>query len=485
MKAILLSLCVLLSSLPVSALELTPLGNTPYTGDLDTLVEKRVVRVLVSADLGFYYIEKGQPKGVGAELLSHFESSLQKQHPKVKVQVIPVPRDDLLPSLVNGYGDLVVANLTITPQRKEFVEFSDPAVQNISEFIVTGSDYPNLESAYDLSGKEVWVRGSSSYFESLQQINQQLQQQGKTPIFIKYLEETIQDYELIEMLKLDYISATVLDSHKAFFWKKTFEDLNIHQDIPIRTDGQIAWAIRKNSPDLLKVINGFIKTAKEGTLLGNVIYQRYMESTSWFSRVLAPSHIAQLEKLASLFKKYADMYDFDFLMLGAMAFQESKLNQNTVSAKGAVGIMQILPSTAKDPNVNIGNINNVENNIHAGTKYLRFLEDRYFSDPEISDDDRVYLSLAAYNAGPGNISRMRTLAKQQGYDPNRWFNHVEVITRRYIGSEPITYVANINRYYVIYKQLASLQQIRREQQANNSDGHPSALLDLYRNATIE
>lgn len=485
MKAILLSLCVWMTCFSSIALELIPLSSQPYTGDLDALVKKRVVRVLVSADLGFYYIENGQPKGVGAELLYHFENSLQKKYPQLKVQVIPVPRDDLLPSLVNGYGDLIVANLTVTPQREEAIQFSDPIVKEISEFIVTGPDYPSLNSVYDLSAKEVWVRGSSSYFESLQQINQQLQQKGKPPIIIKYLEETLQDYELVEMLKLDYIKATVLDSHKALFWKKTFADLNIHQNIPIRTDGEIAWAMRKHSPELLKVVNNFIKTAKAGTLLGNIIYQRYMDSTAWFSRVLAPSYIEQLEKLSALFKKYGDMYNFDFLLLAALAFQESKLNQSVVSAKGAVGIMQILPSTAKDPNVNIGNITNVENNIHAGTKYLRFLEDRYFNDPEISDNDRIYLSLAAYNAGPGNISRMRALAKQQGYDPNRWFNNVEVVTRRYLGSEPITYVANINRYYVIYKQLASLQQIRREQHANNNNDLPSTLMDLYRNTTIE
>lgn len=469
MKAILLCFVIGIMTLPVRALELTPLSNEPYTGDLDSLVEKRVIRVLVSADLGFYYIEKGQPKGIGAEQLYHFEKNLKKKYSKMKVQVIPVPRDDLIPALVNGYGDLVVANLTITPKRQEIIQFSTPILSDISELIVTTDDYPSLESVEDLSGQEVWVRGSSSYFENLQALNQELTSNDMPPVYVQYLEETLQDYELVEMVKQGYIGATVLDSHKAFFWNKTFDDLNIHDSIPLSKDGQIAWAMRKDSPKLEKQVNAYIKTAKQGTLLGNVIYNKYLDNTGWFSKALDPKNVQQLDRLISLFKKYGDKYDFDFLMIAAQAFQESKLNQNKVSPKGAVGIMQVLPSTARDRNVNIKNINKIENNVHAGVKYMRFIRDRYFSDDAISNDDKVYLSLAAYNAGPGNIAKMRRLATKHGYDPNKWFGNVELMARRNISSEPVTYVANINRYYVIYKQLESLQQIRQEQQALNSD----------------
>lgn len=468
-KALLLSLAIVLFSLPLRALELTPLSNTPYTGDLDTLAEKRVIRVLVSADLGFYYIEKGLPRGIGAEQLYHFEKHFKKKYPKVKIQVIPVPRDDLIPALVNGYGDLIVANLTVTSGREQVIQFSTPILDNINELIITSDDYPALSSLEDLSGKEVWVRASSSYFESLQKLNRELTEEGRAPVLVQYLEETLQDYELIEMVKQGYVKATVLDSHKAFFWNKTFDDLNIHNELPLREGGQIAWAMRKDSPKLTEQVDAYIKTAKGGTLLGNVIYNKYLENTSWFAKALDPNNIQQLEKLITLFKKYADQYDFDFLMIAAQAFQESKLNQNKVSPKGAVGIMQVLPSTARDQNVNIKNINNIENNVHAGVKYMRFIRDRYFSDDAISDDDKVYLTLAAYNAGPGNISRMRRLAEKHGYDPNKWFGNVELMARRNISSEPVTYVANINRYFVIYKQLESLQEIRDEQQALNQD----------------
>lgn len=469
MKTFVLCLMMAFTSLSSVALELTPLSNEPYKGDLDKLTERGVLRVLVAADLGFYYIEKGQPKGIGAEQLHHFEKELKKKHRHLKVQVIPVPRDDLIPSLIRGYGDLVIANLTVTERREQVIEFSNPILTNIDELVITAKDYPKLNSIEQLSGKEVWVRASSSYFESLQALNKKLTDNNKPPVFVQYLEETLQDYELIEMVKQGYIGATILDSHKAEFWHKTDENLNVHYDLPFRTGGEIAWAMRKDSPVLAKQVNSYIKTAKAGTLLGNVIYNKYLDNTSWFARALDPEKLKRLNNTAELFKKYGDQYDFDFLMIAAQAFQESKLDQRKVSPKGAVGIMQVLPSTARDRNVNIKNIHLVENNVHAGVKYLRFIRDRYFNDESISEKDKVYLSLAAYNAGPANISKMRRLATKHGYDADVWFGNVELMARRNISSEPVTYVMNINRYFVIYKQLESLQQVREEQQAQNTD----------------
>ena len=469
MKTFILCLMMAFTSFPSVALELTPLSNDPYTGDLDSLTKRGVLRVLVAADLGFYYIDKGQPKGIGAEQLYHFEKQLKKTYRHLKVQVIPVPRDDLIPSLVRGYGDLIIANLTVTSRREDVIQFSNPILTDINELIITSEDYPNLSSIEALSGKEVWVRASSSYFESLQTLNKKLTDNNLPPVFVQYLEETLQDYELIEMIKQGYIGATILDSHKAEFWRKTFKDLNIHTDMPLRSNGKIAWAMRKESPQLAKQVNAYIKTAKGGTLLGNVIYNKYLDNTSWFARALDPKSLERLNGMTDLFKKYADKYEFDFLMIAAQAFQESKLDQSKVSPKGAVGIMQVLPSTARDRNVNIKNINKIDNNVHAGVKYLRFIRDRYFNDDAISEDDKVYLSLAAYNAGPGNISKMRRLATKHGYDANKWFGNVELMARRNISSEPVTYVMNINRYFVIYKQLESLKEIRQEQQAKNSD----------------
>jgi len=113
--------------------------------------------------------------------------------------------------------------------------------------------------------------------------------------------------------------------------------------------------------------------------------------------------------------------------------------------------MQMLPNTARDRNVNIADIHLVEPNIHAGVKYLRYLVDQYFDDPQIDATNRLLLAFASYNAGPNRIARMRTKTAAQGLDPNKWFNNVEVVAAKEIGRETVQYVSNIFEYYVAYK----------------------------------
>ncbi|MGB1320609.1 MAG: transglycosylase SLT domain-containing protein [Vibrio gallaecicus] len=444
----------------LNALELSPLSNAPYVGDLDQLKKKGTVRVLVSADLGFYFIEDGKPKGIIAEMLYHFEKSLKKKNPYLNVQIIPVQRDDLLPSLKSGYGDVAVANLTITDKRLKVIDFANPMIQNGKELFITGLKTESFTSIEQLSGREVWIRASSSYFESIQRVNEELNKKGLPPVYVHFIEESLQDYELIELVNQGYIESTILDSHKARLWLNVMDNIQIHESLPLRENSKIAWALRKNSPQLKKEINKYVKTARSGTLLGNVIYQKYIDNTRWLSRVLNPKKVDRVANLSEVFQKYSSKYEFDPLMMSAQGFQESGLDQSRVSHKGAIGVMQVLPSTARDKNVNIPNIHKVDNNIHAGIKYMRFIKDRYFNDEAISPDDQIYFTLAAYNAGPAKIRKMRKLAKTKGYNPNVWFKNVEIITRKYVSKEPVTYVTNINRYYVIYKQLEAIQAIK-------------------------
>ncbi|WP_114766193.1 lytic transglycosylase F [Vibrio rhodolitus] len=460
----------LLLPLQTLALSLTPLEKTPHFGDLPALEKRGVIRVLVAADLGFYYIEGGQPKGILAELLYHFEKQLKQRSSYLNLQVIPVDRDDLLPLLEQGYGDLVVANLTITQPRKEKVEFSSPVRTGVQEWIITEKHTKQYTNISQLSGKEFWVRASSSYFESLQKLNHQLNKLGKPPVLIRFLQETLQDYEVMEMVNQGHIKATVLDSHKSELWLSVMDNIEAHKKMPLRKNGTIAWAMRKESPKLKNLVDQYLRKHRSGTLMGNVIYGKYLDNTRWLRQVLNPTNIRKLESMSEIFIKYSDQYGFDPLMISAQGYQESGLDQSKVSHMGAVGIMQILPSTARDPNINIPNIYKIDCNIHAGVKYMRFIKDRYFNDSNISADNKVYFALAAYNAGPGNIRKMRRIARQQGYDSNKWFKNVEIVTRRNIGREPVHYVANINRYFIIYTQLSLLQQSRN--QTNHAETNP-------------
>jgi membrane-bound lytic murein transglycosylase MltF len=166
----------------------------------------------------------------------------------------------------------------------------------------------------------------------------------------------------------------------------------------------------------------------------------------------------------ALFEKYGGQYDFDPLMLAAQGYQESTLDQSKRSHVGAIGVMQVMPATGKE--LKVGDINEIEANIHAGTKYMDQLMSRYFKDADFREQDRTLFAFAAYNAGPGNIRKMRAEAERRGLDPNRWFNHVEIVTAEKIGMEPTTYVRNIFKYYVSYKltEEARLQAEKLKQQ---------------------
>ncbi|MCG3864519.1 MULTISPECIES: lytic transglycosylase F [unclassified Photobacterium] len=455
-------MALLLTSSTILGLTLSPLTGPTYTGDLSALEKKRVVRVLVSADLGFYYIEDGLPKGIIAELLHHFELDIHKTYPKLNIQVIPVHRDQLIPFLIAGHGDLAVANLTITEQRKKQVAFSEPVLSNISEVIINNIDFPEITQIEQLSDKEIWVRKSSSYYQSLLEVNNRLRLQRLDPMKIHFIEETLQDYELLEMVNLGLMNMTVLDEHKMKIWQTVLPKLRMNSAFVLRSNGEIAWAMRKESPQLMTLVNTYIEQIKSGTLLGNVIYNKYLDNQGWITNLLSDNNIDKMEKLSDLFFKYSSEYDFDYLMMMAQGFQESGLNQHKVSNKGAVGIMQVLPSTARDRYINIPNIYTSSNNVHAGIKYMRYIQNNYLDDNRLTFDNKMYMTLASYNAGPGNIRKMRRYAKEKGYNPDIWFNNVEIITRKHIGKQPVVYVTNINRYYIVYKQLMSLKKYREK-----------------------
>ncbi|MEH6532344.1 MAG: lytic transglycosylase F [Photobacterium frigidiphilum] len=448
------------------ALEVFPITNTKFTGDLTQISEHGVIRILVSADLGFYYLDKGHPKGITSEMLLLFEQHvLTSTKQKLHLQIIPINRDQLLPALQAGVGDIVAANLTITRQRKKTVDFSSPILSNINEIFITHADKNPITQLKDLSKKNVWIRASSSYYRSVNRINKKLAKQGLETMYVHFIEETLQDYELLQMIQQKIIPMTVLDNHKAEFWDLVTDDLIMHTDFPIRKGGAIGWAFRKDSPELAELVNNFIEKNRYGTLNGNIIFNRYLNSKAWFQKVVSATNIAKFKKLEKRFVRYSNMYDMNWLLIAAQAFQESQFDQTKRSHAGAVGIMQVLPQTAKEPYINISNIYNIDNNIHAGVKYMDFILNRYYDTDDIDDMNKMFFALASYNAGPGRINRMRRLAKEQGYDSTKWFNNVEVITRKHVGIEPITYVGNINRYYTVYKQIFSLQNATSQQAA--------------------
>ena len=428
-----------------------------WTGDFEKIVEKRLIRVLVPYSKTFYFIDKADQRGLTYEMLKLFEKHINKQRKKitqkVRLLIIPTKRDRLLPGLVEGVGDIAAGNLTITPERQKSIDFSAPGYTGVDEIIITGPTSPPVKTLHDLSGRDIHVRASSSYYESLKHLNNRFKSEGKKPVKLILADELLEDEDLLEMMNAGLISMIVMDSHKARFWSQIFKDVIYHTDIKVRTGGQIAWAIRKNSPKLKKVINAFIKSHKKGTLHGNILFKRYLQNTQWVQNSMSVQDQKRFNAAVEFLQKYSAQYEFDWLMIAALAYQESRIDQSMRSAVGAIGVMQMLPSTAKDKNINIADIEKMEKNIHAGVKYLRFLRNRYFEKEPMDTLNKMLFAFASYNAGPAKITRIRRYAEKAGLDPNVWFRDVELMAAKRIGRETVQYVGNIYKYYTAYRLL--------------------------------
>lgn len=440
----------------------------PWKGDLDGMVERRFVRALVTPNRTQYFLDGAEQKGTTFELLKELEKEINKKLGNKSVQfhvlIIPTTRDRILPDLMEGRGDIAATNLTITAERQKIVDFAEPLIA-VDEIIVTGPGVAELTSLEDLAGKKIHVRRSSSYWQSLEALNQELKAKGLKKVRLEAAEELLETEDILEMVNAGLIDITVADSYLAQFWSQIFEDLTLHPDLAIRQGGQVAWAFRQNSPQLAATLNRFMKSRKKGTLLGNILFKRYYESTDWVQNPSGREEMQRFEEAVGLFQQYGDEYGFDYLLVAAQAYQESRIDQSVRSRAGAIGVMQLLKTTASDPNVNITEIEVLEHNIHAGVKYLRFLSDRYFAEEGIDTLNRGLFAVAAYNAGPSRISSLRQKAAQKGLDPNRWFGNVEVVAGREIGRETVQYVSNIFKYYLAYSLIVD-QEIRKAKAKN-------------------
>lgn len=445
----------------------------PMLGDLDAMMERRTIRVLTTYNKTGYFIHKGVQRGVTYDAFMQVEKRLNEQlrkdkaikrHLKLNFVFIPVARENLLKALIDGKGDIAAANLTITDKRKQQgVEFSAPLIENVRELLISGPDSPKVESAADLGGKSIYVRPSSSYFESLIAYNQARKEAGEPLIDIQPASEVLEDEDLVEMVNAGLLPFIVMDEHKARFWQKIFPAIQIHEEPVFRDGGIIAWAVRKESPQLLTMLNEQIK-ALRGKATGEAILARYLKQNKFIKSAAAEAERKKFLQVVELFREYGGKYDVDWLLIAAQGYQESALNQKARSHVGAIGIMQIMPATGKG--LKVGDIRQLEPNIHGGVKYMRWMIDHYYADEPMTALDKALFSFASYNAGPARVARLRAEAKKRGLDPNVWFHNVEYVAAEKIGPETVTYVGNIYKYYIAYKLV--MEQLQLKEQATET-----------------
>ena len=443
----------------------------PWKGDLNGMVERRFIRVLVTYNKTDFFLDGAATRGFTYEFFQKFDKFLHKRldkrdvaqkHLRIKIIYLPVSRDQLLPYLNKGLGDIAAGNLTITPDRRKKVDFATPYYTDAQELVITGPSAPTINNVTDLSGKTIYVRRSSNYFESLTRLNNKFSDSGKAPIIIDPANENLETEDILEMVNADLIPITLADSYLADFWSRIFKNIKVHRNVALKSNQEIAWAIRKNSPQLKTTLDQFVKEIKVGTLLGNIIANRYYKNTKWARNVLSPEDLKRFNQTIALFRKYAGKYGFDYAMLTALGYQESRLDQRMRSNRGAIGVMQILPKTAAGDPINITHIHELDRNIHAGAKYLHFLYNRYDKDTPMDPLNKMLFTFASYNAGPARVRALRERTKKMGLDPDLWFNNVEVAAAKVIGRETVQYVSNIFKYYVVYKQMEAKMDKRNQ-----------------------
>jgi membrane-bound lytic murein transglycosylase MltF len=428
----------------------------PWTGDLDGMVERRFVRILVTFNRTNYFLDKAEQRGLTYEAGQLFETFLNQRlgtkTVKLRVAFTPVRRDRLFQALAEGQGDIAAANLTVTPARQKLAVFANPMVTDVRELVVLAPGEPPVATVDDLAGREVHVRRTSSYYESLTALNAALVASRRPSVRIVDADEQLEDDDLLEMVNAGLIPATVVDSHVANLWKQVLTGLQVQEGVALRTGGTVAWALRPGSPRLLEAVNAFVQANPPGSFTYNMLRTKYLQNANRIKNARSQEDLARFKSTIDIFKRYGDAYDFPWLLLAAQAYQESRIDQSRVSPAGAVGMMQIKPSTAEGPPVFIKGVDaSAERNVEAGAKYLRFIVDQLRTEPSVDRIDRGLFAFASYNAGPARIAKLRRKAEERGLDPNRWFGNVEIVAARDIGAETVDYVSNIYKYYVSYR----------------------------------
>lgn len=426
-----------------------------YHEDLPTLKSKRkVLRVLTRNSPATYFIWRGQLMGFEYDLVQDFA---KQQDLRIEM-IVPPNWGDLIPWLKQGKGDVIAASMTILPQRqKQGVAFSRP-YNYVSEMLVARKK-DTAASIDDLAARTIVVSPSSSYWQTLTHLRRQV------AFVLKPAPESMATSEIIAKVAAGEYDLTVADSNLVdleLTWRN-----DIKAVFALGEPVAIGWAVARRTPKLLKAIDTYFEKTYRSTFY-NVTYQKYFKDTR-----MVRGHVkfraaktGQLSPYDDAVRRYAKRYGFDWRLITAQMYQESRFNPNARSWAGARGLMQVMPRTARE--LGFANISDPATGIHAGVKYLSWLRDQF--ETKVPDTERNWFSLAAYNAGWGHVWDARELASQIGLDRDRWFDHVEramlmLSNPKYYrgarygyvqGSQPADYVHDIRTRYEAYTRAAGL-----------------------------
>lgn len=442
----------------------------PIDFDLDKIKSRGSLIAIVDNSSTGYFIYKGQPMGYEYELLTLFAQELGvRLETKITTSI-----DDAFEMLNNGAGDIIAYSLTVTKERKSYVNFTRSHFTTKQVLVqkkpvnwqdLTHDDIEKslIRNQVKLIGKQINVRKSSAFIERLENLSQEI----GGDILIVEEPDTLETESLIKKVVDNEIDYTVADEMVARINAAYYPDIDVKT--PISFPQQIAWAVRRNAPELLKAANHWITEIKNKPTF-NVIYKRYYLSPRT-SKLIAKSQFSSIngDKISpydDIVRREKDLLGYDWRLIVAQMFRESRFDPQAKSWAGAYGLMQLVPETGK--RYGAKNLYDPEQNVTAAIKYLHYL-DELWSNSIRDKAERQKFVLASYNVGLGHVEDARNLAQKFDHDPTKWEGSVEkylrlkskreyftdpVVTSGYCrGDEPVEYVQDILKYYELYKQL--------------------------------
>ncbi len=459
-----------------SGSESQPLGSTPASQDtpvefdLDKIIERGSLRAIVDNSSTSYFLYKGQPMGYEYELLQLLAKELGVELDLIVTASI----NEAFKKLNNGEGDIIAYTLTVTKERKKKVNFTS-SHYTVRQVLVQRKpdgwrdlkkhEIENMliRNQVDLIGKEVRVRQSSSFLDRLQNLSEEI---GGDILIVEDTEDS-ETEALIKKVATGEIDYTVADEDIAMVTANYYRDIDI--STPVSFPQQIAWAVRKNSPMLLQTTNEWIAKMKRGPIYNYTYNKYYRNPRATLNRVTSDYTSFTGNKLSpydDLIQQLADSIQWDWRLLAAQIYQESRFDPKAKSWAGAMGLMQLISATAK--RFGTTDVYDPVQSLKGGVNYLRYL-DNIWAQSISDEEERRKFVLASYNVGPGHVIDARALAEKYGRDPNVWDDNVEyyvlnkskpkffndpVVKSGYCrGEEPVNYVRQILIRYEQYLEL--------------------------------
>ncbi|NWC09805.1 transglycosylase SLT domain-containing protein [Pseudomonas agarici] len=426
------------------------IGQPSQVRDLAQIRDSRVLRVLVNQSRNSSGEVEGEAIGVEYHRLRAFELYLNgyaRDQREITLKIIPKAKDQLLGALQRGEGDLVAPGELLEAQPRQVVSASKPIGNPVPLRLVGLKGEKRFTRFEQLSGRTLALTAGSAAADAVNQINQKLALRKLAPVKIEWVDPSLAVEDVLEMVQGGIFHLTVVEQPIAERWAKIMPKLRFDKQVLVGEAGQMHWFVRPDAPMLLASVDRFFKT-----------YQSPSDQDAAFLRVyrrlyqvhypLAKSDRQKLEKLRPVLQRHARAQGIDWLDLAALAFKESTLDPNADGASGATGLLQITPSAAQ--RVGVGNIQNVDNNVQAGAKYLAMIRRQFFSSPKLNERERMAFVLAAYNMGPERVQAMRAEARRRGLNANQWFFQVERVAMEQMGMASVNYVNSVNKYYLAF-----------------------------------